>query len=200
MNHRIYFPLFNLAIAASATIKIDRWLDNSSKLNCISNEGQLPDDYCTSTELPRIARLMLSNTLRKKMQDEKEDGNHSWSSSAKHSQCSDVSTPNDAKTTISQKSNSTDNNLKSSEAIASKKNEAVPQSKKLELLRRFRGIIKSEPVKSEQKPFASTNNSNGKPNVPTSSERSESEKYHPIVAKKSQPAVPLPKELSEHSG
>lgn len=182
------FSLFNLVIATSATIQIDRWLDNDSKSNCISNEGQLPDD-CTSTELPRIARLMLSNTLRKKMPDEKEDGNHSRSSSAKHSQCSDT---NETKTTISQKSKSTDNNLESSQSIASNKNEALPQSKKLALLRLSRGITKSEPDNS--------NNSNGKPNVATLIERNESEKHPPIVAKKSQPAVPLPKQLNEHSG
>lgn len=195
MNHLFLF-VFNLAITTIATIQIDRWLDNNFKLKCVSNEGRLPDD-CTSSDLPRIARLMISNTFRKKMQNEQGDGDHSQSSSAKQSQCSNVS--NDVKIINSSKTNSTDK-VESSQSIGSTKNETVPHSKKLEMLRRFRSITKSEPDHSatEQKSFPSTNNSNSKTNVATS----ESEKRPQIVAKKSEPVVAVPSriQLNEHSG
>lgn len=127
------------------------------------------------------------------MQNEKGNGDQSQPSSAKHSQCSDAS--NDAKTMNSPKINSSDIN-----ELESNKNKTVPQSKKLEMLRRFRAITKSEPVPSvtEQKSIASNNNSNSKMNVSTT----ESEKRPSIVAKISQPVTAVPKtiQLNEHSG
>lgn len=133
------------------------------------------------------------------MQNEKGDSVHSQSSSAKHSQCSDVS--NDVKAINSPKINSPDDNkLKSSQTDASNKNETVPQSKKLEMLRRFRGITKSEPDPSgtEQKSIASKNISNSKTDVVTK----ESEKRPSIISKISQPVTAVPKirQLNEHSG
>lgn len=128
---------------------------------------------------------MMSNSLRKKIQNEKDDGHHSQSNSAKQSQCSDASTSNDVNTTNSQKSNST-------RSIASNKNPAIPQSKKLEMLRRFQGINKSEPDNSEPKSVAPSNNSN--------QAILKSEKRSPIVAKSFQSTIPSSIALNEHSG
>lgn len=131
------------------------------------------------------------------MQNEKVDENVRSSTSSKQSQCSDISSGNDVETIHSEKTNSTNNNKpESRQSTASNKIEAIPQSKKLELLRRFRGITKSKSDNSEQKSVALTDNSNGKSAVATI----ESEEHPPIVAKKSQPVVPSPIQLNEHSG
>lgn len=133
-----------------------------------------------------------------KIKNEKCDGNLGQTTSARQSQCSDVSTSSGLRSMNSQKSNSTGNTLESSQSIASNRNDAVPQSKKFEMLRRFRGITKAEPDSSEQTPVALTkNSSNSESNVAIS----ESEKNRPpIIAKKSQPVTPSLKDLNEHSG